>query len=233
MPNPIPSPSGDVYPQKDADLALWADYFSNAWDPANFGSTLPTAVALGAASANFTTALANASNVTARTPQTVATKDQARAALVLLIRQAARIAINFYRTAYAAGNGPAVGLLVTELGLRLPDMVRTNVQAPAYAPLLVMVGSKNATFELRATQVDGNGNPVPGRGFPKDVAGFEIGSKVGDGEWGIYGVRRRVKLIIPTAGILPGTLVMFRIRYITRKGEVGPWSEPVGGYPLD
>lgn len=216
---PIPAPSGDVFPTTDAALADWTLVFVAAWVPATYNCVDPTAVDLGTLRANYATAL-NAL-MTTPSPSNRAAKNTAKAELIQMLRAACRAAKDAYRL------GTVTEAQIVALGLRVPKVQPTPINAPVDAPILGVSNVGQGITALRITQVV-NGEPVTNRRFPDGVAVAQIQYKIGaSGEWTDAESARRVNLSLTTPDVSNGTVLTWRARYATARGLTGPWSATV------
>jgi hypothetical protein len=217
MATAITKPSEDVFPRKDADLSLWAQNFSTNWTPANWGVTVPTVAAITDAVTAFATALQTQQDNPG--PANKVAKNDARASMELLLRQAARAAKSFARSNPDSAPGLAA------LGLRQLSPGPTPIPAPTDAPSLAVQRVTSGIVLLRVNQTV-NGESVTARAFPSGVATCQIQFRRGAST--VYedaGLFRRVNVPILTAGITAGTVIEMRARYITARGLEGPWSQ--------
>lgn len=215
MSTPIPGPHADPIPTTDEGLRAFGVQFGASWVPATFNVVAPLAAAVVAASTAFGNALAVVSDPSTRTTPAIAAKNEARIALVSVLRTCIRAA----QAAYLAGTASEEDL--TGIGVRPNSLVRTPISAPQYPPQVsidsVAVGSTN----LRVTQVDQiSGLAVSTRGFAYGIIGVFLERKVGAGPWTAVGLRKTVKINDITEGLASGTLLMYRARYQTARGLV-------------
>lgn len=216
---PIPSTGSDVLPPQDAAYGLFVNAFAAAWVPATFNAVLPTAASLVILANDFNAALVTSTDPATRTPVTVADKDTERAIASIAFRAAIRAA----QSAYLAGTVSEAQL--NALGVRANSLIRTPVNAPSFAPLLASDGSLTGQTRLRLTQVDPTtGVAVTTRGFARNIIGVEVQRKVGSGDWMTRFTAKRTKLFDVTTDVAVGTVLLYRSRYITATGLVGPFS---------
>jgi hypothetical protein len=222
MPVIIPGPNQDPIPATDADLDEFGQVFAAGWVPATFNVVLPLAATISAASAQFTSDLMLATDPATRTPVTIANKNASRVALVLILRGAIQSA----QAAYLAGTATEGEL--NAIGIRANSTIRTSIGTPTYAPILGGVAATAGTCKIRLTQVDPNtGNAVATRRYPYGYVGAEVERKIATGSWLANQTVRRVNIMDSTVGIPMGTLIYYRARYQTARGDVGPWSNEI------
>lgn len=217
MPSLIPGPNQDVLPAADDALNAFATSFSTRWALSPFLALPPNAGVLDDARSDFDDKLTVATAPATRTTPNIAAKDLARAALEPLLRQAIRNAT----TGYLAGTVPAIAL--NELGVRTPKATRTPIGAPTDAPLMSVDSVRQDQVVLRLTQLVA-GVPVTARAFPAGVSAIELWAKVGAGTYAFRQTLRRVNILADTAFAANGDLVTWRARYISPRGEPGPFS---------
>jgi hypothetical protein len=208
-----PGPNSDPIPASDTLLAYFATNFAGVWSPATFNTTVPLAADIVSATNNFGNALLLATDPMTRTPTTVQLKNQARTALVALLRPAIRSAVTAYRA------GAALASDLTALGVRTPDLTKTQIPPPADAPQLDFTGSAPGKIQYRVTQVVG-GVPVTDRVFPYGIMGVRLLEKWGTNER--VTTVKRVNIVSLTNGIAAGTVITASACYFTARGEVGP-----------
>lgn len=222
MPVTIPGPHQDPLPARDADFAAFATQFGASWVPANFNVTLPLAATLTAAATAFNVALALVRDPATTTTPAIAAKDAARASCAGLLRGAIRAA----QTAFLDGTATEQELL--DIGIRPNSLVRTPIAAPQYAPLMALDIASIGSTDLRVTQVDqSTGLAVSTRRYAYGIIGAEFQRKVGAGAWESLGVRKTVKVNDPLVGFVPGTLLLYRARYMTARGLMSPFCPEV------
>lgn len=222
MPAPVPGPHKDPIPAKDADCALFAAQFGAAWVPATFNVVLPLAATITAAAGTFTTKLAAATDGSTRGPFTIAEKNAARAAVVLLLRNAIRSA----QAAYLAGTATEAAL--NNLGVRANSLIRTVIGTPMFAPILGAATATSGVQRLRIQQVDPTtGAPISYRKFAYGITNVEVQRKVGAADWAANQTSKRVNIEDSTAGNAIGTVLQYRVRYQNAKGDAGHWSNVV------
>lgn len=221
MPAAIPGPNQDQIPGPDADFEVFASNFAAVWNPAFYGAVGPDPAVMVSDAANFATALATASAPATRTPNSIAAKDGQRAGLTTDLRSAIRSA----QTAYRAGDVTESSVLA--LGVRPADLTPSPILTPVDAPLIGVDELSVDQNVLRITQVI-DGVAVSTRAFPYGVAGVELARSDAGGPFAIQGLRRRVILRESTVGLVQGSLIAWRARYVTSRGLAGPWSVPIG-----
>ena len=214
----------DFIPHKDSEFGPWAANFSTkiTATPTAYGLIAGDATALATAVTNFTAALTTATNPATRTPVTVASKDTLKAVLIADIRSLAK---RIQAT-------PAVtASQKTELGLPVHDAVPTPVAVPTTKPTLDLRGiDRQSHLILIADET----TPLK-RAKPPGVIGCEIYAAVGPTpptdlrHWEYMGLASKAEFTLsyePEDVNKQATIVA---RWINRKGEVGPVSNPITG----
>lgn len=221
---PIPAPHTDQLPAGDADFADYLTAFAGAWLPATFNVVTPLALTLTTSASSFVTALALSTVPATRTSVTIAAKDLARRNAAILFRSAIRAA----QTAFL--NGSATGAQLITLGVRPNDLLRSPIGAPIFAPLIGVDASFAGQIRFRLTQVDPlTGLAVTTRKFAYGIIGIQLERRVGVAAFILRKVLKRTSFQDPSNDLPPGAIADFRVRYITARGLVSPWSSVVSG----
>lgn len=214
--------TGNVLPSSDADLSTFASSLVTAFIAGSpFEGVTVDAIPLEQETQTFNTLLGVATNPNTRTSVAIAAKNAARGVLEALLRQLYGQMATQYRA-----TGDNSDLL--SLGFPVPDLIRTPVAAPTQAPMLSFESSMPGLITLRVTQVDPDGQARSTRYYDRRYSGVDIQCRTLSGAWLNKGLSRRVILRVPTSEET-GTVLQFRVRYVTRSGKSGPWSEPVNG----
>lgn len=221
MPNPTPGPNQDVLPSSDADLLAFAAAFQAAWNPATFNATAPLAGDITDSYDLYQERLNEATNTNTRTRTSIARKNEQKALLSSVLRDAIRLAV----AAYRAGTASATNL--TTLGIRIPDTTKTQIPAPQYAPLLALSNIQQNQHRLRLQQVTSEG-PVSTRKFAYGLVGAQImmAATIG-GAKQVAAFRKSVNITVDTTSMMNGSTVYYWARYMNARGEFGPLSEPI------
>lgn len=222
MPVTIPGPNQDPLPARDANFAAFATQFAAGWSPASFNVVLPLAATLTAAASAFDIALALVRDPSTTTTPAIAAKNASRAACAALLRGAIRAA----QTAFLDGIATEQQLL--DLGIRPNSLVRTPIAGPPYPPILALDVASIGSTDLRVTQVDqSTGLAVSTRRYSYGIIGAEFQRKVAAGAYESLGLRKTVRVNDAVVGFVPGTLLMYRCRYMTARGLMSPFSVEV------
>jgi hypothetical protein len=160
----------DYLPGKEADLLTWALNFSTLLTaaPAQYGLTANDAQTVAAAVQAFQSAYTTASNPATRTPVAIEDKNDAKEAMVDVLRGFAVL----IKSNRAVADGEKVAL-----GLGVADTEPTPVQAPAKAPLIIEIlrdAARRHTLKFRDADAPDR------RAKPAGAIGLQIFCHVGD-----------------------------------------------------
>lgn len=217
MPSLSPGPAKDYIPGPDEDCLAWIANF----DSVNVGIAAvlsPSDASMTAARSAFGFALELATTPATRTSFAIDQKDVARQTAVLIARQ---IAVQ-YLALYKAG-AVTSGELVS-LGLSVPDLVRSRIEAPIHAPLIAVDSVSGSQARVRVTQVI-EGVPVSSRGFPAGVQGLQV-TYFSSTRTEVV-ARRRVNVELDCSAFTPGDPISCYAQYVNPRGETGPQSATV------
>lgn len=218
---------GDVLPGSDTLLESFATNFSATWVPATFGVTLPLAADITGQTAAFSSSMLDMANPAVKSAGKVATKNQRRE----LLKATLRVAISGAQRAYLSGN-VAADLLIA-LGIVPNSLVRTPIAAPVFGPLVSIDSAFPGLISFRLTQVDQmTGLGVTTRRFDYGIVGCEVERRVGAGGFMKRFDVKRVLFDDSVADLSVGAIADYRVRYVTSKGLVSPWSAIVSGARL-
>ena len=129
-------------PAKEAELFTWATNFRDLIDadPPSFGLTAGDAASVDAVVTPFLSAYTTALNPSTRTPSSIAAKDAARAAMLVVVRPIAQNVRN---------NAGVSNELKSDLGLNIPTTTRSPIFCPQTQPLLSIVAATPLAHTLR------------------------------------------------------------------------------------
>lgn len=209
-------------PSRDTELAAFATNMSTlvTATPSAYGISTAIATQLATATTAYKTALQTATDPSTRTKPNVLTKDNAKKALVAIIRAVAKIA---YGTPSVTESARA------DLGLP-PPKPWTPIPAPTSAPKLTVVGVSGLTATIKLENPD-----ATKRGKPSGCTGCSVMSFVGEQppqnmtDWAFEGSTANVQKIevqFP-AGTSPFARVWLTAFYYTARGLSGPACTPV------
>ncbi|MEK6642466.1 MAG: hypothetical protein AABZ08_01040 [Planctomycetota bacterium] len=211
------------FPQGDGDFIAWAERF-NTYVQLNFlsiGLKLSDATAVNSTLLRYR--IARAAHV------------QARAAAAAAVAEKAESRGEFERVMRAAvrriqGFGGTTDPVRAELGITLPDRTRTPIGPPPTRPLV------KVDFSLRLTHriTFADERTPQRRSKPKGVIGAEAWVKLaalsdsppnGPGDLRFLLLATRSPAIVEYSGIDAGKTAHYMVRWLSRRGEAGPWSE--------
>ncbi|HYO10148.1 MAG TPA: hypothetical protein VER17_14355 [Tepidisphaeraceae bacterium] len=212
-------------PSRDQDLAAVAqDQAAKITaTPALYGSNSSEATQFTTLTGNFVTSLNVATDPVTRNKGSVARKNLDRALLATFMR-----ALNNRIQATPTVTAQAK----LDLGLPLRDRTPSSRPAPAEKPVVAVVDIESLAHEVRATS-----EVAPSkRGRPDGVAGIEWFSYVAEQgttppadpeAWRYEGQSSRTEYVVDYNAADAGKYATLRCRYFNRKGEYGPFSDPV------
>lgn len=216
-------------PRRDADLDAWLANFAAliAAAPADYGLTAPDAIKIGGAVSAWHTAFALATAPTTRTRIAVQEKDRQRGITLRIIREyAATIRVNS-----AVSNALKVGL-----GLHVSSRANTADSAP---PLIgppattPTVGILGLTVGSQTLHIADASTPAR-RARPAGTAGVLLYRAVADGpvshpdqaSFLALVTRPKFQSLFAPGGTDHGKTATYFARWVSAKGQVGPWSAP-------
>lgn len=220
----MPNDSAEhFFPQGDADFTAWGDRF-NGYVQANFAALgLSAAEATGLNSAWVSFRIKYLIHVKARADASAAYQEKARTrrAFEALLRPAVRRIQTFAATTDAQRG---------ELGITIPDRTRTRAAAPTTRPIV------KVDFSLRLThRIAFADEATPQRrSKPKGVMGAEVWVKLavlgdapptGPADLRFLLLATRSPAIAEYGGADAGKTAHYMVRWLSRRGEPGPWSE--------
>lgn len=209
-------------PPKDTDLGDWADNFSALITalPATYGLLAGDATAIAAVVDPFLAALAVATTPSTRTKVTVAAKDDAKFAMLSVVRTYAQ------RVVTNPGVDPADKVA---LGLNLHGTPPTPIPPPVTIPLISLLGATPLNFTLRYAD-----EMTPDkRAKPQGVTRLDLfltvdtTPKTDPTKALYYSGFTKQPAFVEFAPLDAGKVATLWGRWATRKGDVGPWSAPV------
>jgi hypothetical protein len=210
-------------PSREAQLVTWSLNFKTkiTATPTAFGLTAAQATAYGAKHDAFVTAYNVAQADATRSPMNVATKNDAKAALVANIRLLGGIVQRFPAT---------TNPVRLDLGLPQRDFEPTPVPAPANAPRVVVKSVSGRTLRLRLIDIE---NPTK-RGKPAGVIGASVFSHVGESapadlaSWKFEGNTGRTTIDVAfPSDVANGATVWITAFWFNPSKASGPACDPV------
>jgi hypothetical protein len=213
----------DYIPSKDADFLIWAQNFANniGLNPGLYMLTAAQSDSISDAVTLFGAKFAIASNELTRTKQTVADKEDARAAVEPLLRQ--------YAMQIKDNAGISDGDKIN-VGVRPVNTNREPIECPQSVPLLNVVaatpGAQTLTF-ADSMEPDKRGKPF-GASELQLWRGITAGpNPAGLDECEFIGKFTRTPLSIEFAQDDDGKLATYYARWASARGETSPFSMPV------
>lgn len=207
-------------PPKDADLANWADNFSDliTATPGVYGLMTADAVAIAAVVTPFLSAYSDAINPSTRTPVTVQAKDDARTDMLATVRP------------YAINVSLNAGVLTSDkiaLGVNPRTSTPTPINTPSTNPVISIVAAYPLQHVIRFR--DETSSPSV-KAKPYGVTQIQIFAAVSatpitdPGELALKQIGTKSPALIPWDADDAGKLAYYAARWQTRTGLVGPWS---------
>lgn len=211
--------SRDWVPLRDADLRNFTANFAQriSANPSSFGLTVAEANEFAALNDAWQAAFLQASRNNTRTPAAIVVKDDARTAVVAMLRSLGMAIQKRPQTT----NDQRIAL-----GLRVPSPYRTPIGRPQSRPSLTILSVLGQTVKitLRDTAHDSR------RGKPFGVAGATIYVQVAEkpspdmSEWASLGnfTRPKLSLTLPTWLFPPGSRIWLAACWYNPRGQAGP-----------
>lgn len=216
----------DFLPSREAELLAWSVNFGRLINesPELYGLRAEQAAEYAALHEAYAEALQRASDPGTRTPSSVVTKREAKAALKAAARALARV---------ARAHPGTTDVMRCELGLTVPDAEPTPTGAPTHAPGIDVVSARLWTVRLRLHDSRGSLR----RGKPWGVQGALVFSAVGAlppasdelNAWTFERLATRPTVEVAFASTVEsGAAVWFTACWFNARGERGPMTPPVG-----
>ena len=209
-------------PDSDAEFDNWqenavtrSETNATAW-----GIDVEAIADLKAKQALWTSAYAKAKNSQSRSTSDVHAKDEARAAYEKELR--------IFVGEFLAINRKISNLERENLGLTIRSTVRIPVAAPTSVPIGKIDPSLNLRHSITVTDSVSNG-----KAKPKGVFGCEVWIKVGtempteSSEFTFHGIDTRSPYTVTFEDADKGKTAYYRLRWINKRGEAGPWANVI------
>ncbi len=214
----------DFVPHKDAELLGWSQNLSSliSAQPTDYGLVAADATNLASLFAAFDSALTTATTPSTRTSVTVASKDTSKAALTAECRSLAK-RIQATPTVTAAQK--------LELGLPLHDPVPTPVSPPNTKPSIALRGIDRQSHLLLIsdeTTPSKRARPVGAIGC-EIYATTEATPPADLRHWEYMGLASKSDFTVNYEATDANKQATIVGRWINRKGEAGPVSNPITG----
>lgn len=209
-------------PRKDADALAWMKVFAGglADRPGVYPVTPDEVAVVGEAVEAFAAALATAREPATRTTVAVTQKDEAR----LAAEDACRPIYARVRLDKSVDDADKIAI-----GVRPMKTAYARLAAPDTAPLLAQGDLSWSAYEINYLTATG----MTGRAKPAGATQLQVFRAVGDApatsiEQAAYfrSVSRSPMRVEYTAAD-NGKVATYFARWVTRRGEVGPWSAPL------
>lgn len=207
-------------PPKEADLINWSQNFADLIlaSPSTYGLAPSDAAAIVAANDPWQAAYVTATNPGTRTEVTVAAKNAAKIAAVIVFRTyAAQVRIN-----PGVSNSDKL-----DLGLNLPNNAPSPIVVPPTFPLISIAGAGPGQHEIRFA----DSTTPSARAKPQNVIqmllfrGIAVGPIVDPALCAFHaGVTKQPYQSIFSNPADAGKVATYFGRWVTRTGELGPWS---------
>jgi hypothetical protein len=116
------------------------------------------------------------------------------------------------------------------LGITVPDTTPTPVPAPVTAPLLNIVTSERLRHVIEASRTAAEGG---GLGKPAAVRGVQLWRKIGEpipsgeADFEFVGEFTRARMTLDYQMSQGGQTVYYQARWVSTRGDTGPWGELV------
>jgi hypothetical protein len=209
-------------PAKDAEASLWMQTFANgiSANPSTYQLQSTDATTISNTVNAFKNALTVSVDPATRTATTIAVKDDARATAEALCRQ---YAINIK---FNAGISDANKIAI---GVRPVNPNRSPVNVPASSPLLNVVGATPGSQTVRYADTS---TPDSGK-KPFGAVQLQLFVAVGTTPTNdettaqLYGSFTKNPVGVGFSPDDDGKVATYFGRWVSRKGDVGPWSLPV------
>lgn len=206
-------------PPKDSDLLAWATNFDNLITaaPGTYGLVAADALAITAVVGPYQTAQGVVDNPSTRTSVTIAAKNAAKQAMLVIVRTyASQIRLN-------AGVSNSDKLA---LGLNLPNNTPSPIPAPTSNPLLNIIGATPGQLTLRFA----DSNTPDKRSKPQGATALQLFvgvdtitlSDPADTAFDQLVTKQPVAVTFNPGDA--GKVATLYGRWSTRTGLVGPWS---------
>lgn len=209
-------------PRRDQDASAWMRVFADGLlaDPARYGVSASDANQVDAAVGAFAEALARSADPDQRTAVAVAAKDQARA-------RAEGMCKTFYMI--IKHNLGITGADKIAIGVRPPNPFRSKVSCPQSSPMLKVIA---ATPGQHVLAYNDSATPQSGR-KPFGAAFLEVRVALGEtpatsvAAASPAGAVTRTPFEIAYTHADDRKRATYFARWVSRRGETGPWSLPV------
>jgi len=208
-------------PRRDLAALSWMQNFSRhlMLQPAAFAISISDAVAIGRAVDDFAVAYAVITNPATRTPVAVLVKDQARNSADAICR----VYYNLIKPNQGISDADKIAI-----GVRPINLSRARIGEPTTSPLLKLIGATPASHTLYYSDTNTPDRSAKAFGATHLQLFVALGESpardVNSGRY--YQSFTRNPMSVGFAHADDGKVATYWGRWMTRKGEVGPWSLP-------
>lgn len=219
--------SRDWIPRRDVKLRDFTASFEKqiSANPASFGLTVDEANEFAALNEAWQAAFTAANRNGTRTPTAIVVKDDARTAVVAMLRS---LGMAIQKRPQTTNDQR------TALGLRVPSPYRTPIGRPQSAPMLHVYSVLGQTVKITLRDLVHDGR----RGKPFGVAGATIYVQVAEkassntSDWVSLGnfTRPKISLTLPTWLCPPGSKIWLAACWYNPRGQAGPMSHTADLY---
>lgn len=217
----------DSFPSTDNAKSLFAQNFSTliTATPAAFGLSVLDATTLAGYVGTYVSALATSTNPMTKGPSATVGKNTARAQMMVVIRGIAK---------RLQANGAITAIQKTNLGLIVPDKVRTPILPPTTRPVLAVASLASRSLDIRIAD---EATPTK-RARPRGVDGAYIYSFVAASgtpapanlsAWTFRGIAKKADYLVDFDSADIGKIAHVRALWISTRGANGPVSDEVSG----
>ena len=214
--------SQSYIPAEDGEALTWMRAFSNGItaDPALYMVTVGDAAAIAAEVDGFETAYFTANDPSTRTQAAVSLKNQTRTSVEQICRHYAKL------IKYNAGISDQAKI---DIGVRPENSSREPINCPQSSPLVNILGNTPGTQTLRYSDSgtpDSAAKPFGAIQLQVFVAIADAPTDNAD-DASYYGGFTRNPIPVAFAEADDGKVASYFARWVGRKGDHGPWSQPV------
>lgn len=212
----------DFIPSQDPQALIWMQTFASgiAANVALYQLTAPDSTAISAAVNLFDTTLATANNPATRTPVSVGAKDDARTAAEQICRQFAGVIKH---------NAGISDPDKQAIGVRPINNSREPIECPQTSPLLAIIAATPGTQTLRYSDSMTPDSPAKPFGASEIQLFRAIGTTpaVDPNSAAFYGKFTKNPVAVNFNPADNGKQATYFARWASRRGQVGPWSNPI------
>lgn len=218
--------STQYLPQKEALFAAWASNFTTlvSANPAKYGYTPAQASTVASSNATYQAAYTLCTSKSTKTASAVTARNNARAAITMLLRP----------MAVAASLNPAVAPADKQsLGVTVRQTTPTPVPAPVDAPVINVVKAVPGSCQYNYKIAGSSNKAKPQGSVGMQVWGsFGVVAATDPTQCTLLGVMTKSPFSLTFTTAQQGKIITLFARFVTRGGpggqsQVGPWSAPL------